>query len=70
MPGRLHITWQDDNALKVETDTGIQTRLFHFPGSPIPASGPAWQGDSIARWEFAGGRPPAKAQAMEATWLW
>src|SRR4029079_9904743 len=30
MPGRLHITWQDDNTLKVEMDTGQQTRLFHF----------------------------------------
>ena len=30
MPGRIHITWQDDNTLKVETDNGTQTRLFHF----------------------------------------
>src|SRR2546430_11618841 len=30
VPGRLHITWQDDNTLKVETDAGTQTRLFHF----------------------------------------
>jgi hypothetical protein len=30
MPGRIHIAWQDDNTLKVETDTGTQTRLFHF----------------------------------------
>src|SRR5215216_6787415 len=27
LPGRLHITWQDDNTLQVETDTGTQTRL-------------------------------------------
>ena len=30
IPGRLHITWQDANTLKVETDAGTQTRLFHF----------------------------------------
>ena len=30
IPGRLHITWQDDNTLKIETDAGTQTRLFHF----------------------------------------
>src|SRR5579863_1515397 len=29
-PTRLHITWQDDDTLKVETDYGMQTRLFHF----------------------------------------
>ena len=28
VPGRLHITWQDDNTLKVETDAGTQTRVF------------------------------------------
>ena len=30
LPTRLHITWQDDTTLKVETDTGTQTRLLHF----------------------------------------
>jgi hypothetical protein len=50
-PGRLRISWQDDNTLKVETDAGMQTRVFHFGGA-APASGmPQWQGHSIARWE-------------------
>ena len=30
MPARLRIAWQDDNTLKIETDAGQQTRLFHF----------------------------------------
>ena len=30
VPGRVHITWVDDNTLKVETDAGTQTRTFHF----------------------------------------
>ncbi len=30
LPTHLHITWQDDNTLKVEADYGTQTRLFHF----------------------------------------
>ena len=34
MPGRLHITWQDDTTLKIETDHGTQTRLLHFGGKP------------------------------------
>ena len=29
-PTHLHITWQDENSLKVEADFGTQTRLFHF----------------------------------------
>src|SRR5438093_3043070 len=29
MPGRLHISWQDDMTLKLEFDAGTQTRLLH-----------------------------------------
>ena len=32
-PTRLHITWQDDNTLRVDTDAGTQTRVFQF-GKP------------------------------------
>ena len=38
VPGRVHITWADDNTLKVETDAGTQTRLFHFTGKPPQAA--------------------------------
>ena len=38
LPGRLHITWQDDTTLKVETDTGTQTRLLAF--RPAPSGAP------------------------------
>ena len=34
VPGRVHITWADDNTLKVETDAGTQTRMFHFNAKP------------------------------------
>jgi hypothetical protein len=53
VPGRLHITWQDDNTLKIETDSGMQTRLFHFGGPP--GKGGDWQGLSSAAWEIAAG---------------
>ena len=59
IPGRLHITWQDERTLKIETDSGTQTRLLHF--GPSTSSGPAgkppaqvkpsWQGYSTAQWE-------------------
>ena len=51
VPGRLHITWEDDNTLKMEADAGKQTRVFHF-GAPKPAAGAhTLQGDSVAQWE-------------------
>ena len=54
LPGRLHITWQDANTLRVDTDTGTQTRLFHFGAVPA-ASERSWQGTSLATWEYGGG---------------
>jgi len=61
VPGRLHITWQDADTLRIETDAGTQTRLFHFSQSASAAasqasSGPrSWQGESTATWERATG---------------
>ncbi len=54
-PGRLHITWADDRTLKVESEAGTQTRLFHFDAA-TPQGEPSWQGYSVATWEYAGGR--------------
>src|SRR5215813_4842796 len=36
VPGRLHITWADDNTLKIDMDAGTQTRLFHFNPTTSP----------------------------------
>ena len=54
-----HVTWQDANTLKWETDQGMQTRLFKFgaaaqasESNPEPRS---WQGVSVATWEPAAG---------------
>ena len=54
-PGRLRISWDNENTLKLETDTGQQTRLFNFGSAPPPAGDPAWQGVSVAAWELPGG---------------
>lgn len=55
IPGRLHITWENDDTLRIDADTGTQTRSLHF-GNP-PADGEAtWQGRSVAQWDSAGGR--------------
>ena len=57
VPGRINISWQDDNTMKIETDAGTQTRLFHFDEVQPPTEERSWQGHSIARWRAAqGGR--------------
>jgi hypothetical protein len=55
VPGRLHITWQDADTLKVETDAGTQTRLFRFSPRASAAPERSWQGESAATWEPAPG---------------
>ncbi|HEY1306143.1 MAG TPA: hypothetical protein VGF24_21465, partial [Vicinamibacterales bacterium] len=68
MPGRLKISWQDDNTLKIESDAGQQTRLLKFatPGAANAANAPAsataaapsartLQGTSAAEWVRGGG---------------
>lgn len=67
IPGYLHITWQDDNTLKIETDAGTQTRLLHFGNWKAPNSARSWQGDSVATWEVPRGRGPAPVPARSGT---
>jgi hypothetical protein len=65
IPGRIHITWQDDSTLKVETDAGTQTRLLHF-NAAATGSGGDWQGASIANWEIvAGARAPVPGAGLK-----
>ena len=35
----------------MDTDAGMQTRLFHFDGSKWQGGSTQWQGDSVAAWE-------------------
>jgi hypothetical protein len=55
LPTRLHITWENDTTLRMDTDAGTQSRLFRFGAAPPPNSEPSWQGYSVAEWELAGG---------------
>src|SRR4030095_7356983 len=63
-PTRLHITWQDDNTLKMEFDAGTQTRLLNFDRAKQATGEKTWQGFSTAQWETppGGGRGPVRAQ--------
>jgi hypothetical protein len=50
-PGRMHISWEDDNTLKFEFDAGTQTRILHFGATEGPSGPPSWQGFSVAQWQ-------------------
>jgi len=57
-PTRLHITWENDNTLKIETDAGVQTRRLVFNKATAPPATKSLQGYSVAEWErFA---PPGR----------
>ena len=52
VPERLHIAWDNDTTLRIETDAGKQVRLFHFNVTDTPKNEPpSLQGYSIASWE-------------------
>ena len=63
LPGRLRISWESDNVLKLELDAGTQTRRFQFGQAPSATGEPTWQGTSAARWMLPGGRGRAPATA-------
>jgi hypothetical protein len=50
MPTRLHITWDGEHTLLIETDAGQQTRRLLFDRSVAPGSR-SLQGLSIAEWQ-------------------
>jgi len=71
VPGHLHITWENDTTLRIDTDAGTQTRLLRFgeagrgQSAAAPSGEPGWQGVSTAQWELGGragmfGGPPPK----------
>ena len=53
-PGRLHITWENSNTLKIDADAGTQTRVIHFGQTPAEPGAPSWQGSSIGNWQVNG----------------
>jgi hypothetical protein len=52
MPTRLHITWESDDVLKIESDWGQQTRHLYFRSADLPAAEQkTLQGRSLASWQ-------------------
>lgn len=68
-PGRLHITWADDDTLKVDFDAGTQTRLLELGTAAAPGGAKTWQGFSRAEWlrPPGGNSGPVRAQIGNST---
>jgi hypothetical protein len=76
MPLRLHISWEDEKTLRIDTDAGEQTRLLHFDADAEPPAERSWQGFSSAKWTrpvsrgfdiravFGGGGAPPQGPPM------
>ena len=56
IPTRLHVTWESDTVLKLETDAGAQMRRFVFDTAAQSPGPRSLQGFSLAEWERAAGR--------------
>jgi hypothetical protein len=74
VPGRIHITWQDDTTLKVDTDAGTQTRLLRFPSTLREPQGRPEQGRGATGSAQAAAQTPADAPhtwqgVSQARWL-
>ena len=59
LPGRLHVVWQDDRTLTIETDAGTQVRTLRF--GPATTGAGDWQGNSQASWDRMEGRDGCRA---------
>jgi hypothetical protein len=51
VPGRLHITWENDHTLRIDTDAGKQTRMLTFGAARAATGTPTLQGTSAAEWQ-------------------
>jgi len=58
LPTRINVTWENDEVLRIDTDFGMQTRLFNFPGANARPGERSWQGFSTAAWEVRPGANP------------
>lgn len=70
MPGRLNISWADDNTMKVDMDQGTQTRLFHFGAAAPPTTEKTLQGYSTATWDTGGGGGRGGGRGAAPTTRW
>jgi hypothetical protein len=49
-PGRLHISWDDEQTLRIDFSAGNQSRLLHFGGDASTQMNASLQGYTTASW--------------------
>lgn len=65
MPLRIHITWEDDFTLRLDSDHGMQTRRFNFSENDAARRAPSsLQGYSAAQWA---GNPGGRFEFVNIT---
>jgi hypothetical protein len=60
IPGRIHVTWRDDNTLQMDFDAGKQTRLIYLGAAaarPVRAEA-SLQGTSVGEWQLRNSGAP------------
>jgi hypothetical protein len=70
LPEHLHITWQDENTMRMDVDAGTQTRVFHFGAGRGVEGKPTLQGESAAAWvarRGPGTQPAPTAKYLKVT---
>ena len=55
VPGRLKISWQDDDTLLLEYDAGSQRRIVYFGDDVAATTVLSLQGSSTGEWQGGGG---------------
>ena len=60
-PGRLHISWTDDNTLRIDADAGTQTRTVHFGPPPGATPQPTSRDYRPTRWSRHNSRPRSQS---------
>ena len=65
VPGRVHVIWENDNTLRIDTDAGAQTRRLYFGTTQSSTREPLWQGHSVAMWEASAGRGQAQRGSLK-----
>ena len=69
LAARFRFSWDGEKTLKVESDAGMQIRLFNFEASALPGIR-TWQGNTVVQWERPStGRGNTAIEQPSGGWL-
>ena len=70
VPGRIHITWENDTTLAIETEAGTQSRVLRFSSPGPPPAAATINAETAARAEkpTSAGSASSALTVVEPTW--